>query len=85
MEAVLKRLVCHLGATVLALAHAFAHVELSSSPFFPLPIHACVFTRMWSVGSLTDSVDIVGCTTLLYMKKTPRTYKERQFVISVKL
>ena len=47
------------------MAHAFAHVVLSSSSFFPLPIHAWVVTRMWSVGPLTDeSVGGAVCTTL---------------------
>ena len=58
------RRVRHLGTDVLALAHAFAHVVFSSSSFFPPPIHACVFTRIWSVAPLIASVGSVVCTTL---------------------
>lgn len=73
----------HLGTEVLALAHAFAHVVLSSSSFFPLPIHACVFTRMWSVGPPTESVgSVVVCATLW---QEGNKNKRVLFVISVVL
>lgn len=63
MSQVASPFFCHLGTEVLALAHAFAHVVLSSSSFFPLPMQACVFTRRWSVGPLVESGSVV-CTTL---------------------
>lgn len=54
-----------LGAAFRVLAHAFAHVVLSSSCLFPLPIHACVFIRIPSIFPLArDSSELVVMTSL---------------------